>query len=326
MAISRRKFVAQAAACVFAPVVARAEATIIRWGELLPESHPQVQMIGRIAAEVKERTSGRIEIQAFPNGQLGTGAEMVKAVSTGALHLTTDGAGAIANLLPLLSVLEAPYIWRDAAHLAKLRSSPLMFRISEAAIATSSMQLLGVSYYGRRHLTTGHNPVHQPADLAGLKVRVPTVDVYEAMIEAWGAQPVPAAFPGLYEALRDGVYDGQENPTPTIHSNKFYEVQKFLILTGHVISPRIVLANEVLFQRLAKSDRRLLHAAIDSAIAWQDRTLLDQEAALVDRLEAAGMTIITPDVEAFRRPVLDYVLKKFEDRWGNGVWDLMQEL
>jgi TRAP-type transport system periplasmic protein len=327
MTISRRKLIGTAAAAgVFMPAIARAEPTVIRWGDVLSESHPQVQMIGRIAREVAEKTSGRIEIRAFPDGKLGSGAEMIKAVYTGALQITTDGPGAIAIFLPELSIMDAPYIWRDHAHLAKLPTTPLFFRISEAMIAVRSLHLLGLAYYGKRHLTTSNKAVNGPADLAGLKVRVPPVDSFRAMIEAWGAEPTSMAFPALYRALGDGEVDGQENPLPTIHDAKFYEVQKFLILTEHVIAPRIVLVNEVFWQSLAKPDRSLIRAAIDSAIAWQDKTLLDQEAGLADKLTKAGMTIIAPDVEAFRRPVLDIVPKKFEEKWGEGMWDMIQAL
>jgi TRAP-type transport system periplasmic protein len=325
MTISRRKFIGTAAG-VFMPAIARAGPTVIRWGDLLSESHPQVQMIARIAKEVTDKTSGRIEIQAFPDGQLGSGADMIKAVHTGALQVTTDGAGAIASFLPELSIIEAPYIWRDHAHLARLPATSLFYRISEAMIAVRSMHLLGLSYYGKRHLTTSNRAVKAPADLAGLKLRVPPVAVYRAMIEAWGAEPVPMAFPELYVALSEGTVDGEENPLPTIQNAKFHEVQKFLILTEHIITPRIVLVNEMFWQSLPKTDRSLIRSAIDAAIAWQDKTLLDQEAGLADKLRTTGMTIIKPDVEAFRRLVLDIVPKKFEEKWGKGMWELIQAL
>src|SRR5262249_2891896 len=119
--LTRRAFVAGSAASVFMPAIgARAQATVIRWGESLPATHPQVQMAERISKEAKEKSSGRIDIQIFPNSQLGSNNDMIESVSSGALTMTTDGAGAIANYLPQLSIVEAPYLWRDAAHLGKL--------------------------------------------------------------------------------------------------------------------------------------------------------------------------------------------------------------
>ena len=99
---------------------ARAKPTVIRWGESLPATHPQVQMAERVAKDVKDKSGGRIDIQIFPNSQLGNNNDMIESVSSGAITMTTDGAGAIANYLPQLSIIEAPYLWRDAAHLAKI--------------------------------------------------------------------------------------------------------------------------------------------------------------------------------------------------------------
>lgn len=321
--VSRRSFTAGlAAAGVFLPSIgARAAATVIRWGESLATSHPQVQMIDRIAAAVKEKSGGRLEIQSFPNGQLGSGKEMMENVSAGVIQLTTDGAGALSVFLPQLSVLEAPYLWRDAAHLAKVADAPIFAKLANELAAKRSIRLLGVTYYGKRHLTTGKKPVQTPADVAGLKLRVPPVDVFRSMVEAWGAQATPIAFPELYLALSQGAVDGQENPLPTIQSGKFYEVQKFLVLTEHVITPRLIMINEAFWKGLPEADRAIMSAAIAEATKWQDGELLKQEASAVDALKAQGMTIVTPDLAQWRKPVLDSVPKKYEERWGKGTFD-----
>ena len=106
------------------------------------------------------------------------------------------------------------------------------------------MRMMSVTYYGKRHLTTGYKEVRTVADMAGFKLRVPPVDTFRAMVEAWGAPATPIDFNELYLALSQGAVDGQENPLPTIQSAKLYEVQKFLVLTGHIITPRIVVVNE----------------------------------------------------------------------------------
>ena len=134
--LTKRDFLAGSAAAgaaVFMPAIARAQATVLRWGEMLPTTHPQVQMVERIAKEIKEKTSGRVEIQTFPAGQLGSGKDMMEAVASGALTMTTDGAAALGTFLPQLSVIEAPYLWRDAAQMATLdfayRREQLYFEI-----------------------------------------------------------------------------------------------------------------------------------------------------------------------------------------------------
>jgi len=313
-------------ALIAMPAVLRAQATVIRWGELLATTHPQVQMLDRIAREVKEKSSGRIDIQVFPNGQLGSGKDMIESVSSGALQFTTDGAGALGAFLPQLSLIEAPYLWRDAAHLAKVTGTPVFAKMNDDLASRRNMRMLNVTYYGKRHLTTGSKAVQTPADMVGFKLRVPPVDVFRAMAEAWGARPTPIAFPELYLALSQGAVDGQENPLPTIQSGKFFEVQKFLVLTEHIITPRMIIVNEAFWKGLPAADRALLQAAFDAGAAWQDKELLSQESTLVATLKGAGMTVIEPDLAAWRKPVLDTVPAKFEERWGKGAFDALKAL
>ena len=309
-----------------APTVLKAQATIVRWGEQLAPNHPQVLMADRVSREVKEKTSGRVDIQVFPNSQLGTGRDMVEALSVGALQMTTEGAGALGAFLPQLTLLEAPYLWRDAAHLAKAAATPVFSKLNEDLVARRGMRMVAPTYYGKRHLTTGSRNVRAVGDMNGFRLRVPPVDVFRAMAEAWGARPTPIAFPELYLALSQGAVDGQENPLPTIQTGKFFEVQRFLVLTEHIITPRIVIVNEVFWRGLSGPDRTILESALNDAAQWQDRELLSQEASLIDTLRTAGMTIVTPNLEEWRKPVLDTVPRRFEERWGRGNFDALLAL
>lgn len=329
MTTTRRQLMQGAAALgagLAMPAIARAQATVIRWGDLLAPSHPQVQMIDRVAREVKEKSGGRIEIQSFPNGQLGSGKDMIEAVSAGALQFTTDGAGALGAFLPQLTLIEAPYLWRDAAHLAKAAGTQVYGKMNQDLVSRRNMRMLNVTYYGKRHLTTGSKQVRTPADMAGFKLRVPPVDVFRAMAEAWGARATPIAFPELYLALSQGAVDGQENPLPTIQSGKFFEVQKFLVLTEHIITPRMVIVNEAFWRGLPAADRGILEAALGAGADWQDKELLSQEASAISQLKAAGMTVIEPNLADWRKPVLDTVPKRFEERWGKGNFEALLAL
>ncbi len=327
--LTRRHFVAGstiAAAGVFMPTVLRAQATTIRWGEMLATTHPQVQMVDRIANTAKEKSGGRIDIQSFPNGQLGSGKDMMDSVVSGALTFTTDGAAALGSLLPQLSVIEAPYLWRDAAHMSKVGASPQFAAMNDDLVAKRGLRMLGVTYYGIRHLTTGAKDVKTAADMAGFKLRVPPVETCRAMAEAWGAKATPINFNELYLALSQGAVDGQENPLPTIASAKLQEVQKYLVLTGHIITPRLIIANEAALQAIDPADRAILDEAIAEAITWQDSELARQEAELIGTLKTAGMTVIEPDMESFRKPVLEKVPPMFEEKWGKGTWDALAAL
>jgi TRAP-type C4-dicarboxylate transport system substrate-binding protein len=133
-------------------------------------------------------------------------------------------------------------------------------------------------------------------------------------------------FGELYLALKQGVVDGQENPLPTIKSGKFDEVQKYLVLTGHIITPRLVVVNEKFWQGLKPDDQKLLQDAVNAGIAWQNAELIRQERELVDTMKASGMTVVDVDVEAFRQPVVAAVVPKFVGRWGKGTYQQLQNI
>src|SRR5262245_49801872 len=318
-----KRMLTLAALAAGATLSAHAQVTI-RWGDVVPATHPSAQMIERIAADVKTKTNGRVVVQAFPGGQLGGSREMIDATANGVQQVVTEGAANFGAWLPTISIVEAPYIWRDAAHLVKVMDGPIGQQYNEQLIKARGMRILGTTYYGTRHITTTSKEVKSPADMVGFKLRVPENDVFKAMAEAWGARPTPMNFGELYLALKQNVVDGQENPLPTIKSGKFDEVQKYLVLSGHIITPRLVVVNEAFWQGLPAADRKIVGDAIKAGIAWQNEELMKQEKALVDQFKASGMTVITPDVNAFRAPVLAKVPKMFESKWGAGMFEQIQ--
>ncbi len=327
--LTRRTVVAGVTALAASAVTPRsafAQTTVLRWAENQAQSHPSAQMIERVAKDVKEKTSGRLEVQGFPGGQLGGSRDVVEAVSSGAITMTTEGAALLGQFVPQLSIIEAPYIWKDAAHMQRALNSPLLEELNKLLVERRGMRMIGVTYYGQRHLTTGNKAVRTAADMQGFKLRVPEVDTFRAMAEAWGARATPLNFNELYLALSQGAVDGQENPLPTIASGKLNEVQKFLVLTGHIITPRLVVVNEPAWQALAEADRGAIKAAVEAAAAWQDKEIANQEATLVKTFKKGGMTVIEPDLESFRKPVLASVPGKFETKWGKGLWERIQGL
>lgn len=295
--------------------------TVMRWGDVVAGGHPQVMMIERVAADVKAKTNGRIDIQGFPNGQMGSSRDMIEAVSNGTQQIVTEGAANFGAWIPSISVTEAPYIWKSPSHLINALNGPLLEKYNEQLIKARGMRILGAVYYGTRHLTTSNRPAKTVDDAKGLKVRVPENDVFKAMAESWGAKPTPMNFNELYLALKTGTVDGQENPLPTIKSGKFHEVQKYIILTGHVMTPRLVVVNEAFWQKIPAADRKVVEDVLKTHMAWADAEIQKQEVALLDEFKAAGVTIIEPDVESFRKATLAAVPPKFEAKWGKGTFD-----
>jgi TRAP-type transport system periplasmic protein len=296
-------------------------ATVIRWATVMSTSHPFVVMMERVSKQVKEDTGGSLDIQIFPGGQLGSSRDIIEATSTGAIQLVDEGAAQFGQFVPQFSILEAPYIWRDPEHVRKVLSSPLLDEMNKQLVEKRGMRILGSTYYGRRHVTSGSKAIRTVDDMKGFKLRIPEVDTFRAMTEAWGAKPTPMNFGELYLALSQGAVDGEENPLPTIQSAKLYEVQKYLILTGHVITPRLVAINEAIWAGLTDKERASLHKALAEHGLWQDNEIVGQESKLVDTFKTAGMTVIEPDLESFRKPVLASVPAKFEAKWGKGLWD-----
>lgn len=299
----------------------QAQTTVLRWGDVVGGAHPQVQMIERVATEVKAKTAGRVDIQGFPGGQIGSSRDMIEAVANGSQQLVTEGAANFGAWIPSISVVEAPFIWRDPQHLIKALNGPLLATYNEQLIKARGMRILGAVYYGTRHVTTSTKAVQSLDDLKGLKLRVPENDVFKAMAESWGARPTPMNFNELYLALKQGVVDGQENPLPTIKAGKFHEVQKYIILTGHIMTPRLVVVNEAVWQKIAAADRKTVEDAMKSAMNWADEQIISQEKSLLDEFKAAGVTIVQPDVAAFRRATLAVVPPKFEAKWGKGTYE-----
>jgi len=298
-----------------------AAATTLRWATVLPTNHPSVAMMERVAKQVREETGGAVEIQTFPAGQLGSSRDVIEATSSGAIQIVDEGAAQFGQFVPQFSILEAPYLWRDPQQVRRVLASPLVDDMNAALVAKRSMRVVGSTYYGKRHVTSGTKAINTVDDMKGFKLRIPEVDTFRAMAEAWGARPTPLNIGELYLALSQGAVDGQENPLPTIQSNKFFEVQKYLVLTGHIITPRLIVVNEGAWQALSAKERQVLKSAIEANGQVQDNEILSQESKLVDTFKAAGMTVIQPDVESFRKPVLASLPAKFEAKWGKGLWE-----
>lgn len=298
---------------------AQASPLVMKWGIVLQPEHPFVLGMKKTAEIVGQKTNNGIQIQVFPSAQLGTGKDMIEAVVFGSQAMATEGAAMFSQWSPRLSIMEAPYIFRDVDHMYKVMKGPIGQEMQEELVAKRGLRSLGVLYYGVRHLTA-NKPVTKPEDVKGMKLRVPEVPLYLEMARAWGANPTPMAFAELYLALKQGTVDAQENPIPTINSGKFYEVQKYLILTGHIMVPQFHTISDKLWKSLSAADQKILQDAVDEGIAFSNATLIKQEQSLVDEFKAKGMQVITPDVEAFRKASMA-AIPKLEEKWGKGLYE-----
>ena len=293
-----------------------------KMGHILPAEHPAHQAMVAAAEEIADRTEGRIEIVVFPAGQIGAAKEILTGIQLGTTEMALDGAGILSQWLPALSVLETPFLAGDFAHLERLVESEQGQALVDELRETAGMRMLDIWYYGTRQMTNNVRPIETLADMRGIKLRVPEVELSLQFASALGMTPTPLAFPELYLSLQTGVVDGQENPLPTINAAKFYEVQDHLALTNHLVQFVAPIVSETAWSAASEEDRQVVLEVLQEKGAAYSQGVIEQEAALVDELTAKGMQVTRPDQAQFVEAMAP-VHARFEDVWGAGIYDAL---
>jgi len=248
-----------------------------------------------LAKNVKEKSNGRLEIQVFPASQLGDERALGEAVQIGTVDIIYGGTPMFGRFAKEFNGLAGGYLFRDLDHMSKVMQGPIgKNELSQKLIGGMGVRPLGYSYEGTRHLTTTDKPVRHPADLKGLLVRVPPLPGYMETWKALGAAITPIPYSETYMALKMGVAMGLENPIPLIYSMKFYEVQKYLVLTGHMVAVGVWGMNNAKFLSLPKDLQDILQAEATRAIDYGTTLTVNQEKDLVPELKKY-MTFIEVD-------------------------------
>jgi tripartite ATP-independent transporter DctP family solute receptor len=293
----------------------------LRYAHVGVANAPQTLYADEVARLVKERTQGRVEIQVFANSQLGGVGEMVDGIKSGSIAMGHHDFASLGKILPNTAVFNAPFIYRDAAHALRAtdaRNSEALKVINQQLVDKGGMRIVGSFFQGTRHLTSKEK-VLSPADMKGKKYRGVPVKLWSSMLTGMGAVATPVEVSELATALATGLVLGQENPLPNIFNLKLYEVQKFVMLTGHMQSVLSVFVNEKGWQRIPAGDRKIMEDTMfevgQKTLQWDNETF---ERYRKD-LEAKGMTFVGEkeglDLGAFRKAVNDQVVKDFPE-WG----------
>lgn len=306
-------------------------ATVLKFAHNNNPGHPTHEAAVRFAELVHKKTNGELQVNIFPSSQLGRMNELWTGVKIGTIEIAGGTPpGMMADLLPELSIFDAPYMFKDLNHFRRVVEGPIGQELGRRLVETAGVRVLSYQYFGVRHMTTSNRSVRTPADVRGLKIRAVPTPILIATLEGMGAKPTPMDFAELYQALRTGVVDGQDNPVTSIFSAKFYEVQKYLIMTGHIQAVVATVINEKVYASLPIAARRALDEAGAEAASFGDEFALKQEAELLDSLRKAGMIVIAPDngldVEAFRKDVRAYVYPRFEAKWTRDLIERIQAL
>lgn len=306
--MQRKTFVRSALALAICATTFAVQAqTKLTLGHGAAPGNPRHEASLKFAEVVKAKTAGRIEVQVAPSAQLGDDAAMVTAMRTGALDMSANSQGAVANAVPEYAAFGMPFLFSNAGQAFKLLDGPLGKELSDKS-AEKGLIVLGYWDNGIRHMTDSKRPITKVEDMKGLKMRTPPDTVLVDIMQALGAEAQQIKFAELYVALQQGVVDGQENPVMNIHASKLYEVQKHLALTSHQFQITPFLMSKRSWDKLSEADKKALQEAATEATALQRKLSQESEDKLIADLKSKGVLVTTVDKAAFQKataPVVD---------------------
>jgi tripartite ATP-independent transporter DctP family solute receptor len=300
-----------------------AHAIDIKLGHVLAPSHSWHKAAEGFAAEVKDKTAGRVNFILFPSGQLGNEKTMVEGIQIGSQGAGIIGTGSLQPVDARFGVVELPYTWTSQAQAYKAYDGELGAALEKIA-AAKNLVLLSWWENGYRHITNNRGPIKAPADLKGLKIRVTPDKMRLDTFVLLGSSPAPLAFGELYSALQQKVFDAQENPLSIIYTASFFEVQKYLSLTGHVWSPASLMVSKSVWNQISADDRKAVKTAGDHWGAEQRKMIAQGDAQYLSQLKEKGMQVNEVDKSAFAAEVAP-VWKTYEATFGTELMGLIKK-
>ncbi|WP_394212065.1 sialic acid TRAP transporter substrate-binding protein SiaP [Enterovibrio calviensis] len=268
------------------------------------------------------------EFEPHWNASLFKQGTELEAIARGNLDMAMASAQELAEFIPAFSIFAAGYMHRDADHQVAVFNSDAMDPLKEEVEDLLGVKLLSVIYLGRRQLNLRTDEeVKTPADLAGVKLRMPGSDSWQFLGKALGANPTPMAFTEVYTALQTGAVDGQDNPLPTDKDAKFYEVTKQIVLTNHLVDLNYLAVSKKVWDGLTPEQQTQMQKAADDAAAYGRKNQLALEAELVDFFREQGLKVYEPNLEAFRSHVQKaYLESEFSESWPEGMVENINNL
>ena len=291
----------------------------LRYAHVGVANAPQTRYADEMAALVKERTNGRVEIQVFPNSQLGGVGEMVDGIKSGAIAMGHHDFASLGKILPVVAAFNTPFVYTDAAQAMRAtdpRTSVVLQEVNKQLIDAGGMRIVGSLYQGARHLTSKEK-VLSPDDMKGKKYRGVPIKLWSSMLTGMGAVATPVEVSELATALATGLVIGQENPLANIWTLKLYEVQKYVMLTGHMQSVLSTFVNERVWQGIPAADRKIIEDAMaevgQRSLQWDK----DSVAQYRKDLEGKGIVFVEEkdglNIPGFRKAVLAQIGKDFPE-------------
>jgi tripartite ATP-independent transporter DctP family solute receptor len=282
------------------------------------------EMLTVFKDELEKSAPGEFDVQIHLNAALFKQGTEPAAMQRGNLDMALISAQDIAKQIPAYSIFTAGYLIRDPGHQWRLfEESDVGEEFRARVLEDMSIKILATGYLGTRQLNLrDQRDVRTPADLEGVKLRMPGADTWQFLGKALGANPTPLAFNEVYMALKTGAIDGQDNPLPTDQKAKFYEVTEQIVLTGHLVDQVFFSIAGSTWDKLSDEQQQKVEAAAEVAARWNNEKRLEDEAQLLEFFKGEGLTITEPDVAAFREQVQDsYLASEFSADWPEGLLD-----
>ena len=263
------------------------------------------------AKRANAKLGAKAKVVVYGSSQLGGDKELLQKLKLGTVDIALPST-VMSSESDVFGVFEMPYLVKDRAHMSRIEREVFWSKMAPEA-EKKGLKILAVWENGYRHITNSKRPINTPADLQGIKLRVPEGKWRVKMFQAYGANPSPMKFSEVFTALQTGVMDGQENPFTQIYSAKFQEVQKFLSLTGHVYTPAYATVGATKWASLPADVRKILEDTAKETQAWVYTTAEKEDNDLLAKLKTGGIQVNTPNKDAFvaaSKPVYDEFAKE----------------
>ena len=296
----------------------------IRFAAVFSDKDIRADMIRMLAKDIE----ADFNLEPYYNGSLyKQGTELV-ALQRDNLEMGNIAPQDISKQLPAWSVLTSAYLFRDANHLNAFFSSDLGAEMKKMVEDDLKVKILGPTFFGTRQV--GLKPkkkINTPADMAGIKLRMPAGDAWQLLGRSLGANPTPLAYAEVYTALQTGAIDGQDNPLPNVQNMKFYEVMSQIVLTSHLVGFDLLTVNLKTWNGMGAAKQKSFQAAADKAIRWSAAEHLKREAELADGFKKTGLDVYVPDVDAFRAYAQKIYMASDEAKsWPKGMLEKINAL
>ena len=300
----------------------------IKFAANAPEGHPAVAGMRKFAESVNAKSGGKIKVNLFLAGVLGSDQANVSAIQGGTLEMAVMNSGILASVAKELAIFDFPFLFANEKESDAIVDGPVG-RKMHALLEDKG--LVGLSYWelGYRQMTNSKRPLNKVEDIEGLKLRVIPNPINVEWVKALGANPTPLPFPEVYGAMEQKAIDGQENPIAVIAANKFWEVQKHIALTNHQYNPQSVIFSKKIWDTLSPVERKIIDDSSDEATKFQREQSRAAVAANVELLKKNGMIVtqFPPAEVAKLREKMKPVIAKFSASVGDAtVNEVMVEL